>query len=123
MRRAAIAAGALLAASLQAAPAASETAVGIGEREFSLSLYRERVRPGVVKFNIANLGEDRHNLAIRGPGRSRRVNVTSPDVRAGERLTFRVRLRATGRYTVVCTIADHEARGMRARLTVSKRAG
>lgn len=96
------------------------TPVGVAEREFRIAIYRPMVRPGTVKLNISNLGEDGHNLVVRSPrGRTLR---RSPEIRAGERYVLRVRVPTPGRYTLVCTIADHERLGMRSRLTVSRRA-
>jgi plastocyanin len=111
---------AIAAALLAAAPAAAapprETAVGVSAREFSVSLYRAKVRPGTVKLNITNFGEDGHNLVVtRGP----RVFGATPEIRAGDRGVLRVKLSRRGTYTLVCTIADHEQLGMRAKLRVA----
>jgi plastocyanin len=107
---------------LLAAPAAlaRETAVGVGLREYRVSLYRDHVRAGTIKLNLTNYGEDPHDLAVRTPG-GRVVARSAPVDPFGGRLTFRVRLRTPGRYVVFCTIADHERLGMHARLTVSRR--
>ncbi|HEY6759706.1 MAG TPA: multicopper oxidase domain-containing protein [Baekduia sp.] len=95
------------------------TSVGIGEREFAIAIYRPRVRPGAVKLNVRNLGEDVHDLAVRRGGG--RVGGLTTVVKPGATATLRLTLRQTGRYQLVCTIADHEARGMRATLVVSRR--
>jgi uncharacterized cupredoxin-like copper-binding protein len=68
---------------------------------------------------VHNYGEDGHDLAERNS--SGRVLGTVPNVRPGRTDTLRVRPRRPGRYTVFCTLEDHEAKGMRARLTVVKR--
>jgi plastocyanin len=94
------------------------TAVGIGEREFSIAIYRPRVKPGRVKLNVRNLGEDVHDLVVRRAGR--RVGGLATVVKPGATATLRLTLRRTGRYTLVCTVADHEARGMRATLRVAR---
>ena len=99
------------------------TSVGVAEREFRVSLYRVRVRPGFVKLNVRNFGEDTHDLVVRGPHPFVRERGRIVELRAGRRGTLRVRLRREGRYAVVCTLADHEARGMRATLRVSRSAG
>jgi plastocyanin len=121
-------AGVALAASLSAAvlatadeakPAAPVTAVGVGAREFSLSPYRTSVPRGVVRFNLSNYGEDGHDLVVQS--RAGRELARSAEVRAGQRTTVSVRL-AAGRYTLVCDLADHAARGMRTSILV-KRAG
>jgi len=109
----------LLAAALSAVAAATpSTAVGVGLDEFNVSLYRTRVRPGVVRFNARNLGEDPHDLAVRSPGG--RLLKKLPELAPGERATLKLRLRMQGRYRVICTLGDHEARGMRATLRVAR---
>jgi plastocyanin len=96
--------------------ARAATAVGIGEREFSIAVYRPRVRAGALKLNVRNLGEDAHDLVVRRAGR-RVAALTS--VKAGAAATLRLTL-PPGRYALVCSIADHEARGMRATLRVTR---
>jgi plastocyanin len=94
------------------------TPVGIGEREYRIAVYRPRVRPGALKLTIRNLGEDVHDLVVRRDGR--RVGGLKAVVKPGRTATLRLTLRRTGRYQLVCTVADHEARGMRATLRVSR---
>jgi hypothetical protein len=96
-----------------------ETAVGVSLREFRVAPYRDRVRPGAVKLNVMNYGEDAHDLVVR----TRRGTVLAhlPELRPGDRSTLRVRLRRPGRYVLACTLGDHERRGMRAWLTASTR--
>jgi plastocyanin len=113
-----MAAAFVLAAAL-AAPASGATAVGVGEREFRLSLYRPQVPAGLVRFNITNFGEDVHDLVVFSP-RGSRV-AASGDIRAGRRLSLTVRLSRPGTYRVLCTKLDHAALGMRARLRVVRR--
>jgi plastocyanin len=96
------------------------TPIGIGEREFKIAVYRPRVRPGALKFTIRNLGEDVHDLVVRRG--DRRVGGLQRVVKPGATATLRLTLRRPGRYRLVCTVADHEARGMRATLVVSRRA-
>jgi plastocyanin len=97
---------------------APPTPVGVAEREFRIAVYRPTVRPGRIRLNISNLGEDAHNLVVRSP-RGRTLK-RSPEIRPGERYALRVTVPTPGRYTLVCTTADHEARGMRTRLRVSR---
>jgi plastocyanin len=104
------------AAATAAAPA---TPVGIGEREFSIAVYRPRVRPGKVKLNVRNLGEDVHDLVVERAGK--RVGGLATVVKPGSNATLRLTLRQPGRYRLICTVADHEARGMKATLIVSQR--
>ena len=97
-----------------AAAAFVPTPVGVAEREYRISLYRPSVPVGQVRFNITNFGEDGHNLAVKG-------GAASPEIQAGERGTFVVRFRKKGTYTLVCTILDHEERGMKAKIKVTPR--
>jgi plastocyanin len=110
-----------IASGAPAAPAASAApvAVGVGAREFSLSLYRTTVAPGVVRFNLTNFGEDGHDLAVIAPGGKLTGRIA--EVRgAGGRGQVELRLTRSGRYTLLCTVADHAARGMRVKLRVKR---
>jgi plastocyanin len=100
------------------AAAAAATPIGIGEREYAIAIYRPRVKPGRLKLNVRNLGEDVHDLVVRRDGR--RVGGLAAVVKPGQTATLRLTLRTPGRYQLVCTVADHEARGMRATLRVAR---
>ena len=93
------------------------TAVGVGAREFRLAAYRTSVPRGVVRFNLANYGEDGHDLVVRT--REGRELGRTGEVRSGKRTTLQVRL-APGSYRLVCDVADHEARGMRTSIRVTR---
>ena len=95
------------------------TAVGMSAREYSFGVYRTRVPTGRVKLNIHNFGEDAHDVQVRGPHGYR--SSVSPEIKPGDTLSFRVRLRRPGRYLLICTVPGHAARGMKAHLTVRKR--
>ena len=114
---AAIVVGALIAAP-HAVSAERVTAVGVAEREFRIAVYRRTVRPGTVRFNVRNYGEDAHNLVVQGPRGFR--PAATPEIRSGQRATLTVRLRRPGTYRLLCTTADHLARGMRATLKVRR---
>jgi plastocyanin len=109
----------LVLAGLAAAPALARApvAVGIAQREFRISTYRKVVKPGPVKFNITNFGEDAHNLVVSGP---RGFRLQGPDVEAGERASVTVRLRREGTYHLLCTRANHLSLGMRTKLVVRR---
>ena len=95
------------------------TPVGVGEREWRISLYRSHVPTGVVHLNTRNFGEDGHDLAVRNA--DGRVLGTLPELKPGRNGTLVVRLRRPGRYRLFCSLEGHEARGMRAVLRVKKR--
>jgi plastocyanin len=94
------------------------TAIGIGEREFSIAIYRPEVHRGRVKLNVRNLGEDVHDLVVERAGK--RIGGLATIVKPGQTGTLRLTLRKTGRYQLICTVADHEARGMKTTLRVVK---
>ena len=110
--------GALAGTAIAQEPApAAGTAVGIEEDEFTIRAYRKVVPPGLVRFNIENIGEDAHNLVVVRKGR---VIKTSPEIRAGDLYTLQARLRREGRYRLLCTQADHLKRGMATRIRVRR---
>src|SRR5262245_35252995 len=83
--------------------------------EYRLDASRAQAPAGRVWIQLVNNGEDDHDLALR---RADGSTVAATDVvhphGVGE-------LRAAvtpGRYVLVCTVADHEARGMRVTLRV-----
>jgi plastocyanin len=104
---------------LGAAAGHAPTAVGVGEREWRISLYRGKVPTGRVTFNVRNFGEDGHDLAVRNA--SGRVLGASDEVRPGRSASLSLRLRKPGRYRLFCSLEGHEAQGMRALLRVVKR--
>lgn len=112
-------AAALLAAGAAHAAGKPPVAVGVGEREFRLSPYRDSVRLGRVRFWVHNYGEDVHDLAVVGPHGKRLA--ASGEVLPGGDVALDVRFRRAGTYRLVCTRAGHAKLGMRARLVVRKR--
>jgi uncharacterized cupredoxin-like copper-binding protein len=97
------------------ATARAPRSVGVAEREFHITPYASKVKRGPMKFNINNIGQDTHNLVVRGP---HHFKAQGPDVEAGERASFTVSLRRRGTYTLLCTRADHYKLGMKAKLRV-----
>ena len=95
------------------------TAVGVGEREWRITLYRSKVPTGRVAFNVRNFGEDGHDLAVRTA--SGHVLGSLGEISPGDTARLSVRLRKPGRYRIFCTLEGHEARGMRALLRVKRR--
>ena len=100
-------------------PSHPPTSVGVGEREWRISLYRSKVPTGRVKFNVRNFGEDGHDLAVRT--KDGRVLGTLAELKPGRSGTLTVRLRKPGRYRLFCSLEGHEARGMHATLRVKQR--
>jgi plastocyanin len=94
--------------------------VGLGLREYHISVYRPAVPVGAVAFTMTNYGEDAHDLQVLGPGGYR--SAVSPDVAGlGGRLRFRVTLRRPGTYRLLCVKPGHVKLGMRTTLRVTRR--
>ena len=84
-------------------------------REFSFSLSRTRLPAGQAVIELANFGQDPHDLRLQRVG-VRHIAGT-PVVAPGSRAELAVKL-LPGRYSLWCSVADHRARGMRATLVV-----
>lgn len=111
-------AAALAALALAAAAAAAPTATTLkisadpkGKMAFDRSALR--ARPGVVTISMRNPVVVPHNVAIRGNGVRRLGKV----VLKGGTSTVTATLKR-GRYTFFCSVAGHEAAGMKGVLTV-----
>ena len=102
-----------------AVPAVASTParVQVAAQEFSFSLSRQSIKAGPAIVELANFGEDAHDLRMKRVGGTRTyaIGVVQP----GEVADLDARL-LPGRFLVWCSIADHRARGMRAVLTVKK---
>jgi plastocyanin len=83
--------------------------------EFSFSLSRTHLRAGSAVIELANFGQDPHDLRLQRIG-ARHIAGTSV-VAPGSRAELAVKL-VPGRYSLWCSVADHRARGMRATLIV-----
>jgi hypothetical protein len=100
-------------ASAFAAPAPARLLVEA--REFNLALSRGTVAAGPAIVQLANRGEDPHDLRLRRiRGRARARVAETPPGEVGE---WEGRLRR-GRYRLVCTLDGHRRLGMRAVLRV-----
>jgi len=83
--------------------------------EFSFTLSRSHLAAGQAVIELANFGQDPHDLRLQRIG-ARHIAGT-PVVAPGSRAQLTVTLRP-GRYSLWCSVADHRARGMRATLVV-----
>jgi hypothetical protein len=86
--------------------------------EYRFTVSRRSVPAGPLRLQLRNIGEDDHDLRIVGPRGG--VRAETGKVRPGRVGEIRTRL-SRGRYTLICTVGDHEAHGMRATLLVTKR--
>ncbi len=88
--------------------------------EFRLSLSRPVLQRGRAIVELANRGQDGHDLVVRRlspSGHETGVVRRLAEVRAGGLGTLRTRLPA-GRYVLFCSLPGHRAAGMHARLRV-----
>jgi uncharacterized cupredoxin-like copper-binding protein len=95
--------------------AAAPARVQVVAKEFSFGLSRVDVKAGTAVIELANFGQDPHDLRLQRVG-SRHIagiGVVAP----GERGELTVRL-ARGRYLFWCSVANHRQLGMRATLVV-----
>jgi plastocyanin len=106
-----------VAALLLVAPAAGgPVRVQVVAREFSFALSREKVLEGRTIIELANFGQDPHNLRVMRVGGKKLQGTTGP-VGPGAQQELLLKLNP-GRYRIFCSFADHESRGMLAILTV-----
>jgi len=87
--------------------------------EYRLNASRHRAPAGRLVAQLKNSGQDDHDLTVRRSAGGAPLGSTGI-VHAGDLGVLRVTL-GPGRYLLYCSISDHEARGMRAVLVVSKR--
>ncbi len=98
-----------------AAPAHVEvTAEDTGALRFVLS--RPIVPAGKVIIDFINRGQDEHNLNVVAPVEGS-VEGSIPNTDPGAHPSISLTMRP-GSYRLFCSIADHEAKGMKATLTV-----
>ena len=98
------------------ATAAAPARLLVGAKEFRLTLSRASIKAGPAIIQLANYGEDDHNLRLQRIGGKRiyQIATVSPGADVGE---LEAKLVA-GKYKLWCSLADHAARGMRVTLVV-----
>jgi plastocyanin len=92
--------------------------VQIVAREFSLEPSRRTLKAGTAIVELANFGEDPHNLRLQRVGGTKVYGL--PVQQSGEVADLTLRL-LPGTYRLWCSLADHRALGMQATLVVSRR--
>ena len=92
--------------------------VQVVAEEFSLTLSRQTIKAGPAIIELANFGEDPHDLKLRRLARGAPILMIR-EVAPARQVQLRVRL-APGRFVLWCSIADHRQRGMEARLRVRR---
>jgi plastocyanin len=91
--------------------------VQVVAREYSFSLSRLRVHAGTAVIELANFGQDIHDLRVQRIGANHIAGLG--DVAAGKRADLTVKL-APGRYSFWCSVANHRKLGMRTTLIVTR---
>lgn len=91
--------------------------LSVAAREYSLTLSRQVLTPGLETIQLNNRGEDPHDLVISPDDGSGTALFTYPEVPSLEAHTAKVEL-AAGRYELFCSLPGHKALGMRATLRV-----
>ena len=102
----------LASTSLLAAPPAR---VQVVAKEYSFSLSRLQVKRGAALIELANFGQDLHDLRLQRVG-ARHIaglGVVAPGGRAELSLKL-----APGRYSLWCSVANHRQLGMHSVLVV-----
>lgn len=112
----ALAATAGASATAVASTGGTASVVGVSAREYRFAIYRPVVPRGLVRLNVHDFGDDAHDVQVVGPHGFR--SSVSADVESGANLSFTVRLRRPGVYTLLCRKPGHLASGMRAQLRV-----
>jgi plastocyanin len=94
---------------------AAPTRLQVVAKEFSFGLSRVNVKAGPAVIELANFGQDPHDLRVQRVGARHiaGIGVVAP----GERGELTLKL-ARGRYSFWCSVANHRKLGMRATLVV-----
>ena len=106
---------ALLALVVAAIAALAPARIQVVADEFSYALSRQTLKQGPALIELANFGEDEHDLRLRRVGGTRTYAIGK--VAPGERRTLETKLRA-GTFRLWCSVGDHRSRGMTATLRV-----
>jgi plastocyanin len=91
--------------------------VQVVAREYSFSLSRLKVHAGTAVIELANFGQDLHDLRVQRAGAKHIAGL--PVVSPGARGELTVKL-APGRYSFWCSVANHRKLGMRTTLVVTR---
>ena len=86
-------------------------------REYSFSLSRVRVHSGAAVIELANFGQDLHDLRVQRIGAKHIAGLGV--VPAGGRADLTLKL-APGRYSFWCSVANHRRLGMKTTLVVTR---
>jgi plastocyanin len=96
-------------------PPPSLPEVQVSAVEYRFTLSRTTVPAGKVILEFVNNGQDEHNLNAQGSTGPPAATFANADPKAVVRQVVELR---PGSYTLFCSLADHEQKGMKATLTV-----
>jgi uncharacterized cupredoxin-like copper-binding protein len=88
------------------------TKVPVSETEFKITLGSTDLKAGEITFDVKNVGQIPHDLAIKETGDK------TKEIPAGGTAELKVTLKP-GKYELYCTIPGHEAAGMKLNITVA----
>lgn len=91
--------------------------IQIVAKEYSFGLSRTHVKAGDATIELANFGQDLHDLRLQRVGARHIVGLGV--VAPGKRADLSLKL-VPGRYLLWCSVANHRALGMRATLVVTR---
>ena len=89
----------------------------VGADEFGYTLSRPSIKAGPAIVQLANFGEDEHDLRLLRVGGTRVYRVGTAPPGGVRELEARF---LPGRFRLWCSIADHRSRGMSATLLVKR---
>ena len=107
----------MIATALALLTLAAPARVQVGADEFGYTLSRPAIKAGPVIVQLANFGEDEHDLRLRRVGGTRTYRIRTIAPGGVDELEARF---LPGRFRLWCSLADHRARGMSASLVVKK---
>ncbi len=96
-------------------PPPSLPEVQVSAVEYHFTLSRTTVPAGKVIIQFVNNGQDEHNLNAQGESGPPAATFATEDPKAVTRQVVELR---PGSYTLFCSLPGHEAKGMKATLTV-----
>ena len=108
----------MIATALTLLTLAAPARVQVGAEEFRYSLSRQTIYAGPAIVQLANYGEDEHDLRLQRVGGTRVYRIAKVGPHGVGELETRF---LPGRFRLWCSLADHRSRGMSATLLVKQR--
>lgn len=112
----ALAGAALAALTTHGSASAQATTIKVTEREYKITLSKQTVTAGTVKFSVHNIGHLTHALDLSGGGLSavKKLGTIAP----GKTRTLSVKF-GGGKVSLWCPVPGHAALGMKTSLKVT----